>query len=108
MALADKANQFIDHHKPWQLAKEEGQEQKVHQVCSQGINMFKVLVAYLKPIVPSIVKNAEIFLNIELSKWNDAPIFLRSHKINKFKPLATRIEKEKVDKILENTKNVRK
>lgn len=104
MALADKANQFIDHHKPWQLAKEEGQEQKVHQVCSQGINMFKVLVAYLKPIVPSIVKNAEIFLNIELSKWNDAPIFLRSHKINKFKPLATRIEKEKVDKILENTK----
>ena len=42
MSLADKANQFIDHHKPWQLAKEEGQEQKVHQVCSQGINMFKV------------------------------------------------------------------
>ncbi|MEY8768063.1 methionine--tRNA ligase [Francisella philomiragia] len=106
MALADKANQFIDHHKPWQLAKEEGQEQKVHQVCSQGINMFKVLVAYLKPIVPSIVKNAETFLNIELSKWNDAPIFLRSHKINKFKPLATRIEKEKVDKILEDTKKM--
>lgn len=106
MTLADKANQFIDHHKPWQLAKEEGQEQKVHQVCSQGINMFKVLVAYLKPIVPSIVKNAEIFLNIELSKWRDAPVFLKSHKINKFKPLATRIEKEKVDKILEDTKKM--
>ncbi|AFJ42981.1 methionine--tRNA ligase [Francisella orientalis] len=106
MTLADKANQFIDHHKPWQLAKEEGQEQKVHQVCSQGINMFKVLVAYLKPIMPSIVKNAETFLNIGLSKWSDAPVFLKSHKINKFKPLATRIEKEKVDKVLEDTKKM--
>lgn len=106
MALADKANQFIDHHKPWQLAKEEGQEQKVHQVCSQGINMFKVLVSYLKPIVPSIVTKAETFLNIEISNWNDAPTFLKNHKINKFKPLATRIEKEKVDKIIEDTKKM--
>ncbi|API86289.1 methionine--tRNA ligase [Francisella uliginis] len=106
MSLADKANQFIDHHKPWQLAKEEGQEQKVHQVCSQGINMFKVLVSYLKPIIPSIVTKAENFLNIEISNWDEAPIFLRNHKINKFKPLATRIEKEKVDKIVEDTKKM--
>ena len=104
MSLADKANQFIDYHKPWQLAKEEGQEQKVHQVCSQGINMFKVLVTYLKPIIPSIVAEAERFLNIEFISWDDAPRFLMNHKINKFKPLATRIRKEKVDKILEDTK----
>ncbi|MDE5035753.1 methionine--tRNA ligase, partial [Francisella tularensis subsp. holarctica] len=63
MALADKANQFIDYHKPWQLSKEEGQEQKVHQVCSQGINMFKVLISYLNTIIPSIVAEAERFLN---------------------------------------------
>lgn len=104
MSLADKANQFIDYHKPWQLAKEEGQEQKVHQVCSQSINMFKVLVSYLKPIIPSIVEKAENFLNIEISNWDDALTFLQNHKINKFKPLAKRIEKEKVDKILEDTR----
>ncbi|MDE4974076.1 methionine--tRNA ligase, partial [Francisella tularensis subsp. holarctica] len=63
MALADKANQFIDYHNPWQLAKEEGQEQKFHQVCSQGIKMFKVLIAYLKPIIPISVYEAERFLN---------------------------------------------
>jgi len=106
MALADKANQFIDFHKPWSLAKEEGQEETVHQVCSQGINMFKVLVAYLKPIIPSIVEKAEEFLNIEIKDWNEAPNFLTNHKINKFIPLATRIEKEKVDKILEDTRSM--
>ncbi|QIV95622.1 methionyl-tRNA synthetase [Allofrancisella inopinata] len=106
MALADKANQFIDLHKPWQLAKEEGQEEKVHQVCSQGINMFKVLVSYLKPIVPSLTGKAETFLNIQVNNWSDAPKFLKNHKINKFKPLATRIEKEKVDRILEDTKMI--
>ena len=106
MGLADKANQFIDHHKPWQLAKEEGQEAKVHQICSQGINMFKVLVSYLKPIIPSLAEKAQKFLNIEMDNWNDAPIFLKDHKINKFKPLATRIEKDKVDKILEDTQKI--
>ncbi|QLE79480.1 methionine--tRNA ligase [Francisella sp. Scap27] len=104
MGLADKANQFIDFHKPWQLSKEEGQENKVHQVCSQGINMFKALVSYLSPVIPSITEKAEKFLNIEIKSWEDAPVFLKSHKINKFKPLAARIEKEKIDKILDETK----
>lgn len=108
MSLADKANHFIDYHKPWQLAKEQNQEQKVHQVCSQGINMFKVLAAYLKPIIPTIVANAEIFLNTELTNWSDASKFLINHKINKFKPLAIRVEKEKVYKILEETEKMLK
>ena len=106
MNLADKANQFIDFHKPWQLAKEEGQENKVHQVCSQGINMFKVLISYLKPIIPSIAAKAEIFLNLDINKWENAPEFLFNHRINKFKPLASRIEKEKVEKIIEDTKKM--
>lgn len=106
MGLADKANQFIDFHKPWSLAKEDGQEAKVHQICSQGINMFKVLVSYLKPIIPSLAEKAQEFLNVEMNNWNDAPVFLKDHKINKFKPLATRIEKEKVDKILEDTQKM--
>ncbi len=103
MALADRANQFIDHHKPWALAKEEGQEEKVHQVCSQGVNMFKALISYLKPIIPEIAAKAEMFLNIDMSNWDDAPKFLTNHRISKFKPLATRIEQEKVDKILDDT-----
>ena len=106
MSLADKANHFIDYHRPWQLVKEQSQEQKVHQVCSQGINMFKVLAAYLKPIIPTIVAEAEKFLNTELANWSDAPKFLINHKINKFKPLAIRVEKEKVDKILEDTEKI--
>ena len=106
MTLADKANQFIDNHKPWQLAKESGQEENVHQICSQGINMFKAIICYLKPIIPSITLKAENFLNIEFNNWNDAPNFLKEHKINKFKPLATRIEKEKIDKILADTKKI--
>ena len=106
MSLADKANHFIDYHKPWQLVKEQSQEQKVHQVCSQGINMFKVLAAYLKPIIPTIVAEAEKFLNTELANWSDAPKFLINHKINKFKPLAIRVEKEKVNKILEDTEKM--
>ncbi|MDE4978252.1 methionine--tRNA ligase, partial [Francisella tularensis subsp. holarctica] len=65
MALADKAIHFIDYHKPWHLAKEEGQEQKVHQVCSLGIYMFKVLIDYLKPLIPIIVAAAERFINIQ-------------------------------------------
>ena len=106
ISLADKANHFIDYHKPWQLAKEQSQEQKVHQVCSQGINMFKVLATYLKPIIPTIIAEAEKFLNTELANWSDAPKFLTNHKINKFKPLAIRVEKQKVDKILEDTEKM--
>ncbi|WP_343377518.1 methionine--tRNA ligase [Francisella-like endosymbiont] len=106
ISLADKANHFIDYHKPWQLAKEQSQEQKVHQVCSQGINMFKVLATYLKPIIPTIIAEAEKFLNTELANWSDAPKFLINHKINKFKPLAIRVEKQKVDKILEDTEKM--
>ena len=66
------------------------------------------MVSYLKPIIPSITSKAETFLNIEITNWDDAPTSLKNHKINKFKPLATRIEKEKVDKIVEDTKNARK
>ncbi|MFV9931261.1 MAG: methionine--tRNA ligase [Francisella endosymbiont of Hyalomma asiaticum] len=106
ISLADKANHFIDYHKPWQLAKEQSQEQKIHKVCSQGINMFKVLATYLKPIIPTIIAEAEKFLNTELANWSDAPKFLINHKINKFKPLAIRVEKQKVDKILEDTEKM--
>ena len=104
MALADKANQYIDEMKPWALAKEEGKEQQVHDIYSMGINLFRVLITYLKPVLPKTVEQAEAFLNIEPLQWNDVAIPLLSHTINKFKPLMTRIETDKIDAILEASK----
>ena len=104
MALADKANQYIDEMKPWTLAKEEGKEQQVHDICTMGINLFKVLVTYLKPVIPQTVEQAEAFLNIEPLQWNDISTPLLNHEINKFKPLMTRIETDKINAITDASK----
>jgi len=105
MALADKANQYIDAEKPWVLVKEEGKEQHVHNVCSVGLNLFRVLVCYLKPVIPTLSENSEKFLNIEQMQWSSIEKPLLNHAINKFKPLMTRIEKEKVDAMVEDSKD---
>ena len=104
MALADKANQYIDDKKPWALAKEEDKDQEVHDICTMGINLFRVLVAYLKPVLPVTVEQAEAFLKIESLTWDDISSPLLKHDINKFKPLMTRIESEKIEAILEASK----
>ena len=104
MALADQANRFIDEHKPWVLAKEEGKEDQVQQVCSDGLNMFRLLITYLKPIVPQMSEAAETFLNVEPLTWDGRLQLLKSHKINKFKPLMTRIEADKIDAIVAASK----
>ena len=100
MAQADRANVYIDENKPWVLAKEEGREADVQSVCSQGLNMFRVLMTYLKPILPETARNSEAFLNSELS-WETLKQPLLSHAINKFKPLMTRIEKEHIDAMVD-------
>ena len=104
MALADRANQYIDEMKPWALAKEEGKEQEVQAIYSMGINLFRVLIAYLKPVLPKTAEQAEAFLNIEPLNWTDIASPLLGHAINKFTPLMTRIEKEKIDAIIEESK----
>ena len=104
MKLADKANQYIDEKKPWQLAKEEGKEKEVHEVTSLAINMFRVLMTYLKPVLPEMAKNSEEFLNIESLNWDDIKNPLTSHQINKFKPLMTRIEDEQIEAMVESSK----
>jgi|TARA_A100001391_G_scaffold66776_2_gene42550 methionyl-tRNA synthetase len=104
MALADRANQYIDEMKPWALAKEEGKEQEVQAIYSMGINLFRVLIAYLKPVLPKTAEQAEAFLNIEPLNWTDIASPLLGHTINKFTPLMTRIEKEKIDAIIEESK----
>jgi len=97
MALADKANQYIDEQKPWALAKQEGKEQQVQDIYSTGINLFRVLMTYLKPVLPVMAKEAEQFLNIEPLSWQAITTPLTDHTVNKFKPLMTRVEQEKVD-----------
>ncbi len=102
MALADKANVYIDHNKPWVLIKQPGKEPEVQAICTQGINLFRVLMTYLKPILPETAKRAEAFLNREL-RWDTLSEPLVAHTIDKFKPLMTRIEKEQVEAMVEQS-----
>ena len=105
MALADKANQYIDEQKPWALAKEEGKEQQVQDIYSMGVNLFRVLMTYLKPVLPHMAEATESFLNIDALTWADAATPLTDHEINKFKPLMTRVEQEKIDAMLDASKD---
>ncbi|WP_455376123.1 methionine--tRNA ligase subunit beta, partial [Kaarinaea lacus] len=98
------ANQYIDAQAPWVLAKEEGKEQQVQDVCSVGLNLFRVLVCYLKPVIPALAKQSEAFLNIDPMEWQSASTPLVNHSIKKFKALMTRIEKEKIDAMVEASK----
>jgi methionyl-tRNA synthetase len=106
MALADIANQIIDAHKPWERIKQDQYKTEVHQVCSFGLNMFSLLIGYLKPVLPELASKSESFLKTEFT-WNnlyDGNPMPEGHEINKFKPLITRIEKESVDKMIEDSK----
>ncbi len=102
-ALADKANQYIDEKAPWVLAKEEGKEQELQEVASVGINLFRVLMAYLKPVMPELAARTEAFLNETLT-WECIAQPLTSHEITKFKALFNRIDPKKVEAMVEESK----
>ncbi|MDP2902016.1 MAG: methionine--tRNA ligase [Methylovulum sp.] len=104
MALADKANQYIDEKKPWLLAKEEGKDKELHDVCSMGINLFRLLAVYLKPVLPVLATEAESFLNIGPQAWIAGIEPLLNHQINGFKPLMTRVDADKITAIVEASK----
>ena len=104
MALADKANQYIDEKKPWLLAKQEGKDAELLDVCSMGINLFRLLAAFLKPVIPALAENAESFLNIDSQAWPADAQPLLNHAINDFKPLMTRVEADKITAIVEASK----
>ncbi len=104
MALADKANQYIDEKKPWLIAKEEGKDAELHEVCSMGVNLFRLLAAYLRPVLPMLAANAEDFLNIAPQLWPNLAGPLLDHSINAFKPLMTRVETDKIAAIVEASK----
>jgi len=105
MALADKANQYIDEKKPWTIAKQEGEDAQLHDVCSVAINLFRVLAAYLKPVLPVLTGEAEGFLNSPVHSWIDELKPLVSHQLNDFKPLMTRVEADKIKAIVDASKD---
>lgn len=104
MGLADRANQYIDEQKPWVIAKQQGQDRQLHEVCSMGVNFFRVLVAYLKPVLPDLAVQTEAFLNLQPQCWPDSMMPLVSHQIEEYKPLITRVEKNKIEEMIEASK----
>lgn len=104
MTLADRANQYIDEKKPWLIAKEEGRDQELHEVCSMGINLFRLLIVYLKPVVPAMAHQAEVFLNLEPEAWPYKAEPLLDHQIDVFRPLMTRVEPDKIAAVIEASK----
>ena len=105
MALADRANQYIDEKKPWALAKVEGKDTEVQEVCSVGLNLFRQLMVYLSPILPATSTASAQFLNISGFDWDSREQLLLDHTINAFQPLMTRVEKEKVDAMVDESKD---
>jgi methionyl-tRNA synthetase len=104
MALADKVNEYIAIKEPWQLVKDESKQQEVHDICSLGINMFRTLMIYLKPVLPVLADSTAAFLNDELI-WEGHKTLLTDHKINKFKALLQRVDMEKVNAMTEASKD---
>ncbi|MGB1868165.1 MAG: methionine--tRNA ligase [Porticoccaceae bacterium] len=103
MAQADAANEYIAAKEPWKLNKQEGKQQEVQDICSLGLNLFRLLLGYLKPVLPAMAAEGEAFLNDSLS-WDSLQQPLTQHKINPFKPLMQRIEKDRVDAMVEASK----
>ena len=104
MALADIVNEYVDANKPWELAKQEGQDARLHEVCSELINAFTMLTAYLAPVLPKVAENAAKFLNLKAITWANTRETLGEHAINKYEHLMQRVEQKQVDDLIEANK----
>ncbi|ATE79413.1 MULTISPECIES: methionine--tRNA ligase [Pseudomonas] len=104
MGLADRANAWIADKAPWSLNKQEGKQDEVQAICALGINLFRQLVIFLKPVLPLLAADAEAFLNVAPLTWNDHATLLNNHQLNEFKPLMTRIDPVKVQAMTDASK----
>ncbi len=104
MALADRANAWIADKAPWALAKQEGKQDEVQAVCALGINLFRQLVILLKPVLPTLARDAEAFLNVPPLTWDDHKTLLANHQLNAFQPLLTRIDPKAVEAMTDASK----
>tara|TARA_R100001129_G_scaffold159336_1_gene123477 strand:- start:164 stop:2191 length:2028 start_codon:yes stop_codon:yes gene_type:complete len=105
MSLADHANGYIADKAPWSLAKEDGKEQEVLAICTTALNVFRLLVLYLKPVLPGLAERAEAFLDIPPLTWADAGTLLLDHPINKFKPLLSRVDMAHIEAMLADSRD---
>ena len=104
MGLADRANAWIADKAPWSLNKQEGKQAEVQAICATGVNLFRQLVIFLKPVLPLLAADAEAFLNVAPLTWNDHATLLSNHQLNEFKPLMTRIDPVKVQAMTDASK----
>ncbi len=105
MALADKANQFVNGVKPWEIAKNDGEDNKLQDVCSIALNLFRLLTLYLKPVLPKLAADVEQFLNIKPLAWSDASSVLTDgHRINTYEHLMTRVDPKMIEAMTEANK----
>jgi len=104
MALADRANQWIDEKAPWVVAKARDREAELQAICSQGLNLFRLLIGYLRPVLPGTAEAAEAFLRIRALTWSDLSRPLLGHVISEFKPLMTRVDPRQIEAMLQESK----
>ncbi len=104
MALADRANQYIDDQAPWVMAKQAGREAELHRVCTLGLNLYRVLIGYLRPVLPRTAEASEALLRIPPLSWAELASPLLDHEIAPFKPLLTRVEPKKIEAMTEASK----
>ena len=105
MALADEANKYIDETKPWVIAKQGGADAELQAVCTQGLNLFRILAAALKPVLPRTSAEAEAFLGAPVESWTDVAAPLQAHTIQPYSPLFTRIDPKLIDAMTDASKD---
>ena len=103
MALADIANRYVDEKAPWVMAKQEGKEAELQEVCTVSLNLFRVLMTYLKPVLPQLAERSEAFLGTTLS-WDGVETPLLNHTIAPFKALFSRIDPKKIEEMVNASK----
>jgi methionyl-tRNA synthetase len=104
MALADKANQYIEQKKPWAIAKNEPHSPNIQAICTHGLNMFRILMIYLTPVIPAVAKQAQKLFNEKSWNWKAAGKPLLNHTISEYEPLLTRIDSKQVEHMIEQSK----
>ncbi|KAF1710068.1 methionine--tRNA ligase [Pseudoxanthomonas kalamensis DSM 18571] len=105
MALADEANKYIDERKPWVIAKQDGSDAELQAVCSQGLNLFRVLACALRPILPRLAEGVETFLAAPLARWSDVDAPLLDHAVQPYLPLFTRLDPKRIDAMTEQSRD---
>jgi methionyl-tRNA synthetase len=104
MALADKANKYIEQKKPWAIAKNEPHSPNIQTICTHGLNMFRILMIYLTPVIPAVAKQVQKLFNEKSWNWKAAGKPLLNHTISEYEPLLTRIDSKQVEHMIEQSK----